>query len=272
MNAQNVIHRNNVQVLGRTDGPPLVLVQGFGCDQVIWDGMLPDFTNTYKVILFDHVGTGAADPAAYDAVKYSTLAGYVSDLQEVMDALDLQSATVLGHSIAGTMALALAAAGNPRIGRLVLLCTSARYLNDGSYAGGFEPQDIESILAAAEMNYPLWAASAAPNLTGSPAGSPVSAEMTERLCRLDPDYVRDFLDMSFHADIRHLLPQVKTPTLILQTAGDPLVPAAASEYLRTHLPAGTFELLDSCGSMPHLGSPRITAAAVLTYLGQATRG
>lgn len=271
MNAQNVIDRNNVQVLGRPEGPPLVLVQGFGCDQVIWDRMLPAFTDKYKVILFDHVGTGGADPAAYDRAKYSTLDGYVNDLQEVMDVLDLQDATVLGHSIAGAMALTLARS-NPRIGRLILLCTSARYLNDGSYTGGLEPQDVESVLAAAELNYPLWAASAAPELTGTPSGSPVSAELTERLCRLNPEYVRDFLHMSFHTDIRHLLPQVMTPALILQTAADPLVPSAASDYLHTHLPASTFKLLDTYGSMPHLGSPAITAAAVLTYLSQVSRG
>lgn len=271
MNAQKVLHRNNVQVLGRADGPVLMLVQGFGCDQVIWDRMLPAFTDTYKVVLFDHVGTGGADASAYDAAKYASLEGYLGDLREVMDALDLRDATVAGHSIAGAMALA-AAVDSPRIGRLVLLCTSPCYQNDGGYAGGFEPEDIDLILAAAEANYPLWAAAAAAELSGTPVGSAVQSQLAERFCRLQPQYVGEFLRMSFAADIRHLLPLVTTPALILQTPNDPLTPGPATQQLREQLSGSKFVMLDTRGSMPHVSSPAATAGAILEYLGEAHSG
>ncbi|MCC9176875.1 alpha/beta fold hydrolase [Arthrobacter sp. zg-Y750] len=260
-----------MKVLGPAEGPALVLVQGFGCDQVIWDRMLPEFTDKYKVVLFDHVGTGGADPTAYDAVKYAALAGYLSDLEEVLAALDLQDATIVGHSIAGTMALA-AAVDNPRIGRLVLLCTSPGYLNDGEYAGGLDPQDIDMVLDATEANYPLWATAAAVEMSGTPAGSPVRSELADRFCRLDPEYVRDFLRMSFTTDIRHLLPLVHTPALILQTPLDPLTPGTATQHLRDHLPGSTFALLEGRGSMPHVSSPGATARAILKYLGEVHGG
>ena len=265
MNRDAVIRRNNVRVLGQADGPALVLVQGFGCDQVIWDRMLPWFTGSYKVVLLDHAGTGGADPAAYDPVKYAELDGYMRDLQEVLEVLDLQDATVVGHSIAGSMALA-AAAEDPRIGRLVLLCTSARYLNDGGYLGGFDPKDVDKVLTAVELNYPLWAAAAASAVTSAPGSSAISSELTTRLCRLQPEYVHDFLAMAFAMDIRPVLPRISTPALLLQTPGDPLTPAAASEYLRDHLSTSTFQALDSYGSMPHITAPQATAEAILTYL------
>ena len=265
MNRDAVIRRNNVQVLGNLDGPALVLVQGFGCDQVIWDRMLPKFTGSYKVVLLDHVGTGGADPDAYDPVKYAGLDGYVRDMREVMAALDLQDATVVGHSIAGAMSLA-AAVDNPQIGRLVLLCTSACYLNDGSYIGGFAEQDIEKVLAAVELNYPLWAAAAASAVTAAPDGSALSSELAGRLCRLQPEFVRDFLRMSFAMDIRPLLRGSSTPALILQTLGDPLTPTTASDYLRSQLSSGTFRMLDTYGSMPHITAADATAEAIVQFL------
>lgn len=271
MDTNAVIQRNNVRVLGRSSGPALVLVQGFGCDQVIWDRILPDLTDYFKVVLLDHVGTGGSSTDAYDPVRYASLDRYRHDLVEVLDALELQDAVVLGHTIAGAMALA-ATLESPRIGRLILLCTSPRYLNDDGYAGGFEPRDLESVLTALEANYPLWAASMAPRVTGSAAGSALSRELTERLCRLHPDYVRDFLRMSFTADVRHLLPQVHVPSLILQTSADPLTPESASRYLHEHLAESTFRELDARGSMPHLNSPRTTAEAILEYLGLVPRG
>ena len=261
-----VMQRNNVRLVGQEDGPALMLVQGFGCDQVIWDRMLPAFTDTYKVVLFDHAGTGGADPSAYDPAKYSSLTGYMTDLVEILDVLDLQDVVVVGHSIAGAMVLA-ASLDTSRIGQMVLLCTSPCYLNSDDYVGGFRPEDLDGILAVVEANYPLWAASVTPHVTGTTAGSALSAELTERICRLKPDYVRDFLRMSFNADIRNLLPLISAPALILQTASDPLTPVTASQYLHRHLAGGTFKALDGQGNMPHLSAPSSTAEAILEYLG-----
>lgn len=271
MNVDTVIARNNVRVLGQADGQPLVLIQGFGCDQVIWDRMLPEFTDSYKVVLFDHVGTGGSDPAAYHPAKYGSLDGYLSDLTEILEALDLKDAVLVGHTVAGAMALA-ASVDNPRIAQLVLLCTSSSYLNDGSYVGGFQREDIDGILNAVRSNVSLWVAGMAPAVTGSPAGSGLSMELTERVCRLRPEYVHDFLRMSLTTDIRHLLPRVNIPALILQTAADPLTPGTASLYLHEHLAGSTFEVLDVEGSMPHANSPLTTASAIRTYLEGNHRG
>lgn len=271
VNADTVLHRNNVRVLGLSDGPALVLVQGFGCDQIIWDRILPAFTETYKVVLYDHVGTGWADPAAYSPEKYASLAGYLADLLEVLDALELENATVVGHSVAGMMALA-ASVESRRIGRLVLLGTSACYLNHQGYEGGFDPQDVDGVLDSLEANYPLWAAAMAPRIAGAESGSEISEELAERMCRLRPEYVRDFLRMSFAADVRPLLARVPVPALILQGRADPLTPEAASKYLHEHLPGSTLVPLDSRGNMPHLNAPRQTAAAILHYLESDLRG
>ncbi|WP_230022672.1 alpha/beta fold hydrolase [Arthrobacter sp. zg-Y769] len=267
---QAVIQRNNVRVLGRTDGPVLLLAQGFGCDQVIWNRILPFFTDAYKVVLFDHVGTGGADPEAYDDAKYADFDAFLADLNEIIDVLDLHDATVLGHSIAGTMALA-AATRSPRITRLVLLCASPCYVSDEGYSGGLQPEDIEDVLNTVETNYPLWARAMAPAIAGEDPGSVVSDELAENMCRLRPEYVRGFLEMSFAADVRQLLPQVLVPTLILQSRGDPLTPEPASLFLHTHLPQSTRVDLKARGNMPHLSSPRETAGAILEYLEAGTR-
>ena len=265
VNADSVCKRNNVRVLGRSDGPALVLVQGFGCDQIIWDRILPEFTDTYKVVLLDHVGTGGAEPAAYDPGKYASLTGYVDDLLEVLDALELENATVLSHSVAGMMALA-GSLESHRIARLVLLCASACYLNQDGYSGGFEPEDVDELLRAIEANYPLWATAMAPGITGTEGESELSAELAERMCRLRPEYVRDFLRMSFAADVRPLVPRVSVPALVLQARADPLTPEFASRYLHEHLDGSTLVNLAAQGNMPHLNAPRQTAAVIRSFL------
>src|SRR6478735_174853 len=100
--------RNNVQVFGAQDGPVLVFAHGFGTDQSMWGRILPWFTDRYRVVLLDHVGSGGSDQSAYDSATYSTLDAYVDDLVEVCGELDLQGVTLIGHSVGSMMAISAA--------------------------------------------------------------------------------------------------------------------------------------------------------------------
>src|SRR5207248_6435419 len=72
----DIRRRNNVRVLGRGT-QPMVFVHGFGCDQNMWRFITPAFEDDYRIVLFDYVGSGKSDLAAYDARRYGALGGYV---------------------------------------------------------------------------------------------------------------------------------------------------------------------------------------------------
>ncbi len=64
-----VLGRNNVRVSGREDGQAMIFAHGFGCDQNMWRLIVPAFEDEYRVVLFDHVGAGQSDPAAWHPGK-----------------------------------------------------------------------------------------------------------------------------------------------------------------------------------------------------------
>ena len=68
---------------------PMLFAHGFGCDQNMWRLVAPAFADDYRVVLFDHVGAGGSDVAAYDRRAYGTLDGYAADVLEICDALEL---------------------------------------------------------------------------------------------------------------------------------------------------------------------------------------
>ena len=77
-----MISRNNVHLAG--EGPAaMVFAHGFGCDQNMWRLVEPAFRNRFRTVLFDHVGAGGSDLAAYDPEKYASLEGYADDLVEM---------------------------------------------------------------------------------------------------------------------------------------------------------------------------------------------
>ena len=95
----DVRRRNNVRVSGNLAGRPIVFANGFGCSQEVWRAVVPYFEDDYKVIRFDHVGSGGSDLAAYNSAKYESLSGYAADLLDILSAEDLKDVVYVGHSV-----------------------------------------------------------------------------------------------------------------------------------------------------------------------------
>src|SRR5579885_2321799 len=74
-----MLARNHVNVQGEGTRP-LVFAHGFGCDQNMWRFVEPAFRGRFRTVLFDYVGLGRSDRAAFDPNRYSTLDGYAQDL------------------------------------------------------------------------------------------------------------------------------------------------------------------------------------------------
>ncbi|MCU0517660.1 MAG: alpha/beta hydrolase [Oscillatoria sp. Prado101] len=80
--ATTVLERNNVQVLG-SGKQTIVFAHGFGTDQTAWRHQVVAFQSRYRIVLFDHVGAGKSNFAAYSPRRYSSLYSYAEDLLEI---------------------------------------------------------------------------------------------------------------------------------------------------------------------------------------------
>ncbi|MEA2143500.1 MAG: sigma-B regulation protein RsbQ [Solirubrobacteraceae bacterium] len=264
--ASAVIARNNVRVTGRPGGRPIVFVHGFGCDQTLWRFVAPAFEDRFRVVLYDHVGSGASDLAAYDPARYASLDAYASDLLEICRELDLSDAVLVGHSV-GAMIAALAAVQDPRrFAKLVLIAPSPRYLDDDGYAGGFSRADVDGLLESLAGNYLGWSAAMAPAFAGAPAGTELAGVLTNAFCRTDPAIAHQFARVTFLSDTRAALPNVSLPSLIVQCSDDFVVPCAVGDYMQGAMPDAELVVLDTVGHCPHLSSPGSTIDAIGRFL------
>ena len=266
--ARDVVARHHVTETGRPDGPVLLLAHGFGCDQEMWRRLLPHFTDDHRVVLYDHVGAGRSDLAAYDPARYSSLDGYAEDLLAVCAELDLEEVTVVAHSVAAMMAVTAAARDSRRFARLVLIAPSPCYVDDPStgYVGGFSRADVDELLASLDSNYFAWAAAMAPVVMGVPGSPELGDQLEQSFCRTDPDIAREFAKVTFLSDCRPLLSGVTVPTLLLQCAQDALAPLEVGDHLHREIAGSTLVRMEATGHCPHVSAPEETAAAIRSYL------
>ncbi|MCU1544282.1 MAG: alpha/beta hydrolase [Microbacteriaceae bacterium] len=263
---RSVVRRNNVTVSGNPDGRPIVFAHGFGCNQDVWRDVTPAFLAEYKVVLFDHVGAGDSDLAAYDFAKYDSLHGYADDLLEILDDLDLVDVVFVGHSVSAMVGVLAASRAPALFGALVLVGPSPRYINDADYVGGFESVDIHALLDDLDSNYFGWSALMAPVITGNPDRPEIGQQLTRIFCATDPTIARHFARVTFLSDNRADLAFVTTPTLVLQCSDDVIAPAVVGRYVHEHISGSTLVTLETTGHTPSLSGPLELAETILAFV------
>jgi sigma-B regulation protein RsbQ len=265
----DVLTRNNVRVSGR-GRRPMVFAHGFGCDQNMWRFVAPAFEDDYRLVLFDYVGSGKSDLAAYRETRYGSLDGYAEDVLDVCRAADLTDVVFVGHSVSGVVGMLAAIKEPSRFSRLILVGPSPRYVNDPpDYVGGFERPDIEGLLAMMDRNYMGWASFLAPNVMKNPDRPELSAELERSFCSTDPQIAQQFARVTFLSDNRTDLTAVETPSLILQCSEDMIAPLAVGDYLHRNLKGSTLRVMAATGHCPHMSHPQETIRLIREYLGAA---
>ncbi|NQD73828.1 alpha/beta fold hydrolase [Pseudomonas sp. CM27] len=261
----NLPSRNNVHVAG-SGNATLVFSHGFGCDQSMWQFLLPHFQGRFRLVTYDLVGAGRSDLAAYDREQYDSLCRYAEDLNEIITAFAEGPVILVGHSVSAMIG-ALADRQQPgRIAAHVMVGPSPCYIDADDYTGGFKEADIHALLDTLDSNYLGWSSAMAPVIMGAPGQPALSEELTNSFCRTDPDIARQFARVTFLSDNRQDIHGLPTPVLILQSTDDLIAPMAVGEYLQGVLPNSRLCLIENIGHCPHMSAPAACSEAMDAFL------
>lgn len=252
----SIINRNNVHLLGQ-GSQTIVFAHGFGSDQSAWKQQVAAFESTYRIVLFDHVGAGQSDMAAYSSLRYGSLYSYAEDLLELCASLKLSQVILVGHSVSGMVSLLAALIDPDRFKQLIFIGASPRYLNDAAagYIGGFEQSDLDALYAAMSSNYYAWVSGFAPLAMGNPERPDLAIEFARTLSAIRPDIAQAVAHMIFQSDHRAELSKLTVPTTILQSTDDIAVPPCVGEYLFSKIPQSQLININAKGHLPHLSAP-----------------
>lgn len=257
--------RNNVNIIG--NGQQVILfAHGFGCDQTAWQFVIDAFTDDFKVVLFDYTGSGKSDISKYSTTKYGVIDGYVQDVLDICEALNLKDVIFVGHSVSCMIGLLAAIKAPEYFSKLVFVGPSARYLNEGDYVGGFEREDLEKLFELMEGNYLGWSSMMAPNIMGNAERPELGGFLTSSFCATDPDVAKDFAKVTFFSDNRADLGNLTVESLTLQCAEDIIAPDAVGKFINEHTPKNQIVFLNATGHCPHISEPEETIQAIKAFV------
>ena len=215
-----------------------------------------------QVILLDRRGTGLSDPVA----DPPTLEERMDDVRAVIDAAGWERAAIWGISEGGPMAMMFAATYPRRVPALVLYGTYARFSRAEDYPHGYPARVNEAWIGSLQETWGTGELSRyfAPSVAADAATMRALARL-ERLA-MSPGTARKLFTMATQTDVRHVLPAIRVPTLILHRTGDTPVRVGNARYLAEHIAGAKYVELPGEDHMPMFGDTEALLGEVREFL------
>ncbi|MEP0392986.1 MAG: alpha/beta hydrolase [Erythrobacter sp.] len=213
------------------EGEPVLLISGLGGRAAFWTDIAPRLANEFRVITHDHRGTGASSP---DKIDYS-ISQMADDVIQLMDASQIERASLVGHSTGGAIAQHLAL-HHP--GRLKSIVLSATWAGPTQYFLNLFEQRRAILSQLGPKAYLADGILRAhpPSYFNSNAAK-IYANETDRL-RQFPDKAIELsrIDAVMAHDLRERISGIDLPTLIVSADDDQIVPPYYADELAERVP------------------------------------
>ncbi len=254
----------HVRERGPRDAPAIILLHGFGSSLHTWDAWADRLAEHWRVVRYDQPGCGLSppDPAAdYTDARAQGL------LLALMDALGIERASLVGHSLGGRIAWAFAAAHPARIERLVLVAP------DGFASPGFEYGKAPKVPAIMQLMRWVLPRNVF-RMTLLPAYANPATLDRSLLARYHdllraPGARAAMLDRMRQIMLVDPLPQLRridTPTLLLWGEADRMIPFANAADFRDAMTNAQLASIPRTGHVPQEEAPGPALEAVLAFL------
>jgi len=199
-----------------------------------------------RLVLYDKRGQGLSDrPPGPPTLEQS-----MEDARTVLDEVGVERAAVYGISEGGPMSALLAASHPERVAALILYGTWARIISGPDYPQGLPIDQVDTFMERMRGHWgepaglKLWA----PSLVDDPE----VRRWWARLLRsgIAPGGTESLLRLYTGIDVRHALPAISAPTLVMHRRGDRLMPQAAGRAVAECIPGARFIELDGDDHLP----------------------
>jgi 3-oxoadipate enol-lactonase len=240
---------------GPAGAPVVVLSNSLGATRAMWDPQVPALAERFRVITYDTRGHGDS-PAP---VGPYTLDDLVDDVVALLDRVGARRAHVVGLSLGGMTAMRLAAREPERVGRLAVLCSSAKA----------DPQGFRDRAVAARAS---GTAGFAPTVVSrwltpgyAEAHPALVARLEAMIAGADDEGYAACCEVVADMDLRADLARITAPTLVVSGADDPALPPEHQRLIASGIGGSEFLSLSPAAHLANLERRLEVTGALLAH-------
>jgi class 3 adenylate cyclase/pimeloyl-ACP methyl ester carboxylesterase len=255
----------NIAYYTLNEGPGLLYLPFTPFSHLQLEWQIPECRHWYEqlsagrmLVRFDGRGTGLSDR---DATDFSLVA-QLSDVEAVVERLQLERFALFGAVDAGMTAMAYAARNPERVSHLILWCTWARR------ADVSRTSRTQALRALLDIDWEVYTETAARAVLGWKAEAESNIlSAFYRQCTT-PDVLRSLAGALYEVDVKQELADITSPALVLHRREIPRVDVAVMKELATRIPNAHLVLLEGESPIPFLGDVGSVIRAVRGFLGE----
>jgi len=244
-------------------GEPFLLLHGLGSSSDDWLLQIPTFSNRWRVIAPDLRGHGRT-PLPDTTLTIEQMA---ADMAELLERLDARPAHVLGLSMGGCVALALALARPDDVRSLILVNTGAAI----RFSGRRYLRGLTRVIALLVGGPPAMARVVARGLFPDPDQALLRQEAAARLSQVAPRAYLSAVRALLRFDARPRLAEIRCPTLVIAGAEDGTLGPQPTRYLADHIPSARLAIIPRSRHVTPIDQPEAFNRTVLNFLEEITR-
>lgn len=244
-------------------GPVVVLVHGLGSKKEDWLPVIVPLAQKYRLLIPDQIGFGHSDKPLIDY----TIQTYVDFLNEFLQELKVEKASLVGESLGGWISAmyALEAADSKRmvpVERIVLVDAAGLSNEKGPPPLTLNPSSLDAMRRLMESVF---------YDTSWLTEETLEKLFAEKLASHDGYTVRSFLSNPVVASemLDSRLAKIQVPTLVVWGRQDALVPLSSGERYAAGIPGAKLVTFEKCGHVPPLEKTAEFVAAVTEFLSAA---
>lgn len=248
---------------GPRDAHSVVLLHAWSFGRPAWNRQIRDWSHNLRVISLDLRGHGESTKAT-TGLEPDRIA---DDVVAVLDHLDVRTATVVGWSLGGAVAVRIATRHPQRVSRLVLVGPfGPKYIASEDNPSGVPADQVDGVLAFEAVNGEEFRVAAVDQMPKVPYSEGVRHTLVSQALRAPSWSAGALLQAFIQQDFRPELASVRVPTLVCQGRADVFAPAERVLEYANGIAGAQVEWFEESGHSPNLEETAKFNAVVRTFL------
>jgi pimeloyl-[acyl-carrier protein] methyl ester esterase len=244
------------------EGENLVLLHGWGMNSAVWSTVIENLKDHYQVTLIDLPGHGfSSDSALVNAS--------LDDWADAVEALLPENPVVLGWSLGGLVALALALKHPARIRSLIMLTATPSFMQRDNWSCAMGKDTLENFAANLKANLKTTLNRfLSLQIKGCDNARGLLKSLKNAFSSRPQAKIRALengLSFLHDVDLRNCLTDLNVPSLWIYGEKDTLVPVCASDTIKLYLPEASVHIIKGSGHVPFLSHPDETLHAIVGW-------